>query len=349
MPQSPLLPNDARVVTLPLHSDPAMLTEYAPGAAAVTIVNTGGDRVWIAGTSSVGPASGVPLDGGASLPWRAPGQVWAVLDAAAKNPVTLYVTSAIGSWTPSPVAVASATAAQLLATGVPTVLTGQILYGPHTPIPSGTTQTIDVSTYGSLNVTVAPGGSPDTLACCSYQFTDTTGAVVLDHNTLSTTGTTQQVNYRLPVSGPRLQIAGTNSSPLVTIYGSNRTLTEGSVVAPFAMRHFKANTTMTILNYYPMLDELNLPQSVFNGLIIGRARLTGSTPRGRFLFTSIDGSGNPQGNFEYTSYEMVQQSGATDLTGTFQFAHPRGGGYWQFYYEGTTGNTLDAELWLSNA
>lgn len=349
MANSPLLPDGARVVTLAPGSDPVMLTEFAPGSQPVTIVNTGQARAWLGGGSSVGPNTGVPLDPGTALPWRSSGQVWAVIDASATAAITLYVSSAISSWTPSPVAVATATAAELLNTGVPTVLTGDVLYGPHTPVASGQTVTLDVSKYGSLNVTVAPGGAPDTQACCSYQFTDPTGAVVLDSNTLATASATQQVMYRIPVSGPQLQLQGVASSPLLTVYGSNRTVPQAAVIAPFTVHHFQASQTMTALDYYNLTDQLGLTQCVFDGLCTIRARLFGPTPKGRFLFSSIDASGHPENNFEYTSYEMTQQGAADDLTGTFQFAHPRGGGYWQFYYEGTTGNTLDAELWISNA
>lgn len=325
-----------------------MATEYMPGGDGAQIINPATSGTIYVGTSSgVGSSNGVPVPAGASVQWTQAGQLWAVAgpDFSTGQTTTLIVSQCINQWTPSPEAVATATADQLLTQGIPQVFRGAIIYiGTAAAFP---TDGIDVSQYASLNVRVTPDGAAGAVG---YLFSDPESGAVLDENYLTNYDKTLAVTFRLPVSGPQLHMNAVTGTPSLVIYGSNRTVPAGSVNQPNQAKLFNTGAvTMTNGSYYTLTDENGYSQSVYNGLVVCRARVTGAYPKGRLIFNAINSNGVGFQFVEYSTYEMTQQGSATDVAGTFQFAHPRGAGYWQFLYEGTTGAATQAVLSVGGA
>lgn len=213
----PILAGGGRTITV-THA-PVMLTEYAP----VTVINAATTaRVWLAASSSVSPGSGVPLDAGTSYDWATAGQLWAVLDPAATDAsVSLVITGSGGDWTPSPVTIGAAVAAELATQGVPSKLLTTLI-GSYDVPNGGATPFIDVSEYESLYITAEwTGAAANQLG---YTFntgtitspsTETYSGVLFSGNA----GIGQAVN----VLGPLLQIINDFAPDVtVTIWGTNR-------------------------------------------------------------------------------------------------------------------------------
>lgn len=137
-----------------------------PGAAAVLITDSAGGsdeplyvisrdpaagRVYLGPDPTVSPLNGgVPLEAGTSLSWTTPGQLWVVADPANTAGVALIVTDTIADWQPSPAAIAAQVAAQLLANGVPNVLTQAPIY--NATLAAGTSKSFDISEYASVTI-----------------------------------------------------------------------------------------------------------------------------------------------------------------------------------------------------
>jgi hypothetical protein len=187
-----------------------LLTEYAVGAPPLLLVNISTDRAWIGSDSNVGPSNGVPLDPGTALPWTGQGSVWGVADSGAANPITVYITSAIAGWTPSPATIAAETAAQLLASGVPSVLTEQVIYDA---IPFGGPAVIDVHGYASLLLELV---NPGAAATQQYSFQTAAGDSVGFGDTFGTTPAVVPViagRLVLAADGWEVRVTGTNRPP----------------------------------------------------------------------------------------------------------------------------------------
>jgi hypothetical protein len=154
-----------RSFTLAPGAAPVLLTQYAPGAddGGLLIINldVSAGRLYLGGDSSVSPNNGVPVDPGTAIPWTTAGQVWAVADPAAAANLTVVVTAAISTWTPSPAAIAAEVAAGLLASGVPNVLLEDQLGGGV--VAAGGNLSFDVSKYASAQISIAALGPPATL------------------------------------------------------------------------------------------------------------------------------------------------------------------------------------------
>lgn len=185
-------------------------------AAGMLVANTDStDAVWIGPDSSVAPGNGTKLGPLGSVEWTtANSAVYAVVDTGVTNPVILTTSSDVSN-VDNPVAVGSAVAAQLLATGVPSVLTGGIIsYNDPSAI-------IDVSQYASITVSVLIV-TPGKLV---YQFFAGNGGVALSTRTLVIANPTT-LTFSVPVNGPWFQISSSGGFSNLMMYGSNRALKE---------------------------------------------------------------------------------------------------------------------------
>jgi hypothetical protein len=156
------LPNDGKAFTLKPGGPAVELTEYAfPGVLVINTATAG--LVWLGAGSAVGPQDGIPLEPSTAAPWTRASPLFAVLDAAATAPVTLYMTASTSRWDPSPTAIGAAVAAQLLATGVPNVLVQDII-ATNTVVPAGTGVAITgLNKYASI---IALPGYDSRFAAC---------------------------------------------------------------------------------------------------------------------------------------------------------------------------------------
>lgn len=153
MTNSPL---SSDAITKTITTEPLLVTEYMPAGQRCLIINLGTSLVYLGTSSSVGPNTGVPLEPGTGLPWVASGnqQLYAVV-AAGGSPCTLTVTALAADWTPSPAALATAVALELLEQGIPNVFVGTYLSSVTPGAP------VDVSGYASIVLSFFAGAKPD--------------------------------------------------------------------------------------------------------------------------------------------------------------------------------------------
>jgi hypothetical protein len=197
-----------------------LLTEYAP----VTVINTStAARVLLANTSSVAPGNGVPLEPGTSYDWATEGNVYAVVDPAASvTTAQIVLTGSGGNWSPSPVAIGAAVAAQLLTTGVPQKLLitelGTFTIGTGLGFVGG-----DLPGYASLFLfaTFAGAGVNPTLG---YQFATGSGLNVGQQDTLACNDAGYIPGIILPVTGKSLVCIASAGTASVRVVGYNRSL-----------------------------------------------------------------------------------------------------------------------------
>jgi hypothetical protein len=197
---------------------PILITSGLAGGATVYNHDTQ-DAIWVGVTPDVSPGNGSKVGALGSVVWSQNGPIYAVVDTGVTTPVS--VTLSTSTTNPvDPVAVGSAVAAQLLATGVPSVLTGA-------PVPyNNTGSIINVSNYAAITVGVlvmAPGK-------LTYQFTsDAAGFQITASRTL-VVAVAGYIYFNAPVNGPYFQISATGGLNNLSIYGTNRTLVERVLV-----------------------------------------------------------------------------------------------------------------------
>jgi len=278
------IPADAIRATVT--STAKLVTEYMPAAPA-TVINTGTDRVWIGSGSEVSPSNGVPVEAGAYVVWNRAGVLYAVLDpAATSSSAEIYASTALSAWQPSPAAIA----AELLANGVPNVLTETQIYDQV--IPRNTSPAaIDVSGYASLQITVTPQNTPQN-EMIYYWSSD--GSTQLVGDFLSNTF------QELPVRAQWLQLVNqsTTTDVLVTIVGSNRSLASGHDQAGSftnsPIQFSLPSTTMTAAVFYPVPivhSNFNFPMPTGRCYLV--ANLTSATAARGILnlqYTAPDGT-----------------------------------------------------------
>jgi len=205
-----------------------LITSGLQGGATVYNHDTT-SAVWIGVTPDVAPGNGSKVGALGSVVWSQTGPIYAVVDTGVSSPVS--VTLSTSTTNPvDPVAVGSAVAAQLLATGVPNVLIGKGFDGTAatgTPALSNTPPYLDVSAYASVTYSVtvtsvsgANGG------CIIYGFYDPVSG--LDYGTRRFIVTdSRTVTFSAPVKGQYLWVALINlTANAFFCYGSNRVLSE---------------------------------------------------------------------------------------------------------------------------
>jgi len=180
------------------------------GAQLVNLSNT--DRVWVAQSPGLASGNGTPLDPLASMEIANAGMFYAILDTGAANPVTVLVTDELNGYS-NPVALASAVAAELLATGIPLVIREDTIFAGA--IVKNTSQIFDVSAYTELTISDLNGGGGQ-----SYQFLDALGNII-DNDRIPSSGAT----VRLAVPSSHVKIVnsdGGTAQHSYVVIGSNR-------------------------------------------------------------------------------------------------------------------------------
>lgn len=218
------LNSDALQATVTPGKTPVMVSEYMPGGRGVHVINTAvTGTVYLGTSSSVQSSNGVPVPAGSSVQWTASGQLWAVAGPDATGPMLVIASGQISSWAPSPEVIALAVAQQLLATGLPNVLTSQVIGDFVLPA------AIDVHGYDSvlLIMTDTPVSQP---VAVNYQFTDVANTALVQPGEWAQQGGAP-IPLTLPVLGPTLLMqqaaADTNPVHTVRVIGTNRAAPRG--------------------------------------------------------------------------------------------------------------------------
>lgn len=195
---------------------PILLTDAAP----ITVINPSTTaRIWLSGSANAITATGVPVDPGTAYQWQTSGALWAQADPAAAGPVTVIITGSGSEWTPSPVTIGAAVAAELATQGVPSKL---LITKIGTWTVSGTQFTIpaDLTAYSSVYLVIIDSNGTHPLQYQWYNGPDNVGPT----NGLYP-DPTSNMEAILAVLGPTLQLYPyPGESWTVTAYGYNRQL-----------------------------------------------------------------------------------------------------------------------------
>lgn len=310
-----------RSITLVPGDRPVMITEYARGSDdPVLIINldVSAGRIYLGADSTLSAANGVPVDPGTAAPWSQPGQLWAIADPAATSNITAVITSAIDDWTPSPAAIAAQVAAQLLAQGVPNVLTETII-DDGTAIAAGGFRVYDVTGYASLSLLIAGLGGYGGLGV-TFTFFDPF------NNEMLTGAVPFQVPARLAVVGPSLQLineAGVRINPFVI--GSNR---PAAGATPLDLRNVNQLTDQWSITT-PVAGVQDMTRFVagphVQGLVYAQCTIPNNIVKGRFELKMLGGSnyGNPSNIVVLDTGQMPLDS-AGSQSGGLLMAVPAG-------------------------
>ena len=217
-------------------------TVSVPTGATPTLINTGlnagsiiynqdtANTVWVSSNPSIVSGQGIPLGPLGSLTWNG-GVVYAVAGTGVTTGTQLNISSDVGNLD-NPVAIGAAVAAQLLATGIPSVLIGKSVFsGVIAPMPSpGISWVVPVSIgqYASLamsfqstvnqSITIAwvDSVTGQTISSRRYML----AAYPVDAN---------QLKIETPVKADEMHIFFTDytaGSVTLQVYASNRALPE---------------------------------------------------------------------------------------------------------------------------
>ena len=339
------LATGGRLATLAPGGPAQLLTEFAAGKdAPLLIINTGTDLAWVAGNSSVGPASGVPLEPGTALPWTTPGIVYAVADATAAAPIPLYITSAASAWTPSPATIAAEVATALLAAGIPNVfLSAQLLNDDLSNLPANTLP-LDVHKYASLQIALTPGGAVTTLTAQYVFYADAAGTIPIESGTLSCNSgaALDAPSWTIPVSGPFFSLFPTGGLGTkhinARIIGTNRPSSKRlgndflNPVQAFTGHVLNAAPAGTVVNLTAITLTSAANCSGANGQVSYELRsTTGLT--GDLFCDYIDGSGTLRSELMFQSFSTTIQR----VLG----GHPYGYVKWRFVSNAIAAAALD--------
>lgn len=209
----------SRTVTVKHGQTAELVTSYAPGpdsTDALTIINLGTERVWLSNDSMAAAGEGVPLEGGTPMAWTAAGALYATPDDANVTDVKLVLTSATTDYQPSPYALALATAAQLLATGVPTVLLETDL-ALNKALAHNVTDSWDVSDAASAVLQANVTGDFTEMLVSQYMGN---GALVDEEYLTAEQGGTALA--RLAIAGATLKIKNVGAAGTYSLTTSNR-------------------------------------------------------------------------------------------------------------------------------
>jgi hypothetical protein len=288
---------DSRSFTIQPGADPVLLTEYMPASGAL-VINTGTAGVVALGTNSaVLPSTGVPLEPGTAVPWITPGQLWAYLDpTTTSSPVTVYLTSNIAGWTPSPAAIAAAAALAIAAQGIPSVYVAQQL--DNIAMPIGYSKIYQVGTYASLllHLTNEVAGQMISLTFLWYSDAAATQFIAGDQVALGNHPIkTMAGSWEIPVRGVAVKIIN-NAQSLgkadVIVVGTNRPVggikqiltTQMPRVLGFTAQNVTANIPVPLTN----LDGLGDYTSLNGQCVAGIAVSAGNTGQAVFFYTEFN-------------------------------------------------------------
>lgn len=283
-------------VTLTPGRAATLITEYAGGdddPIRIISPNPGAPRVYLGTDSGVSPLTGVPLDGGTSLPWTNPGQLWAVADPAAAAATSLTITTLVEDWQPSPAAIATQTAQQLLAGGVPNVLKQDTLFIGTVPAAPGTV-TIDVSGYSTASILFTQPANPMVDISIAQQVTGSAPYYVSSERYALSSNNRAPITFE--VVGGTLVITNNVAAPAqIRVVGSNRNVpTRMDVrsnvgrIDQWSLAQPAAGINVVAGTQYPMLQYD--PTAQLQGLCFAAFRYgAGTTAAGHWVIQTPEG------------------------------------------------------------
>jgi hypothetical protein len=230
------------------------------------------------------------------VPWsQDAGELWACIDPAATVPATVILTASVSDWSPSPFAVAIATATALANQGVPNVglqtkltpdfdsTNGGVPHGLVLPV-GGSTGLIDIHGQASVLVTAFTlGGSTGLASTMSgsqliVRQWDQSGTFLIKESFLGAPLdiTRRPLTVKLPAIGYYLEIVTTDPSnrAVLTVYGSNRIVEKPELVGQDETLFLSSATgpiaagTQIILHWsltYGIYGNANAQNCWFNG------------------------------------------------------------------------------------
>lgn len=215
-----------QVISVQPNNTTTLSVSMSPGAS---ITNTDPvNAVWLDDTPGVAPGYGLRLGPKGSTNWTAPTHpVYACTDTGVTSPVTVTISDTMQD-TNNPVDIGVAVSQQLLANGVPNVLTGKVLFSQANPpliaAAQGDNVICDTSGYASIMVTISNKNIPVKITC---SFADEYRALMTERTYHMTVGN-RSLKLQIPVTGPKFVIKVSTADPLANlhIYGSNRTTVE---------------------------------------------------------------------------------------------------------------------------
>lgn len=201
---------------------PGQTVQVAASLAAGTTLYNGDATaaLWVSSAPTPGQGSGFRIGPQGSVNWATSGPCYAAVDAGVTRTLTLTVTDSITAPV-DPVSVGAAVAAQLLAQGVPSVLTGEDVPVVNLGTP------VDVSRYASLTVNIY------VTAATLVRFHFNT-APALPYNEVGggeyVMAGAGWLTFTTDVTGPWFSLETTTPGALfrMNLYGTNRAL--GTVV-----------------------------------------------------------------------------------------------------------------------
>jgi hypothetical protein len=332
------LPSDGKPLVLTPGGPAVLVTEYAYKGVLVINTSTVG-RVWLGTSSGVGPQNGTPLEAGTAAPWDQDGQLYAVLDPSAAAAVTSILPGAVSRYDPSPAAIAAAAApaiaAQLLAQGIPNVLTS-VKVGDFTLAAGASTANIAVTGYAGLVLvpTACPGGGGTSVALAIAQFaTNPSGAggapvragAILYGDTYG--GIVPQAPpgavtppIEFPVYAPGMTITNNSAASVsFSLYGTNRVPPKLAVSGASVMGIQSANTgsvAMTAGTKYQLYANPALAPS-----LLALPNIAGMNYRAEFIVTGatvkgyfgiVDAQGNAMTLTDTSDTGWHAAAGGTD-------------------------------------
>lgn len=257
----------------------------APLADGTIIKNTDSlNSVWVSNNNSVTPGNGVEIGPLATANWGKNGLCFAVVDTGVTTAIILQVSNDVTSLD-DPVAIASATAAALLAGGIPNVLVSTVIVAHETQLVGGT-NTYDVSSFASVQlVPLNPGLIyPNIPWGINYSFNTRDGKVITE-DSFGNQVSIPQASLSLRVDGPLLFIQNQSATNSIDyeLYGSNRPQTLRSQSSRDSNLGSHSQVPVNALGNY----VINTP--LYNGLCYARFAITTTVQQGLFQLIASDG------------------------------------------------------------
>lgn len=182
------------------------------------------NAVWLSPDSSVIPGTGLELGPLASTTWAEQQPCFAICDTGVVAPVSLILTTVVDN-VDDPVAIATATAARLLVSGVPNVMSQTTLVnlpGIFTLAPGGSLVLNNMNTYASIVLTL----NCATAAACRLDWDNNATFNAIDYlfgEYYSQFGSAESSSWLIPVNAGSVRITNTGINAFnIVVVGTNR-------------------------------------------------------------------------------------------------------------------------------
>lgn len=154
----------------------------APLAAGTSLFNSDpNNAIWLADNNGVAPSNGMQLNSLATGTWTKASLCYACVDTGVTTPITMQISGDLSNVT-DPVAIATATAIALLASGVTINAATDLLISA--PIPQGhLSALLDVRKYSSLLINYSASTSPAEINV--HQWADIAKTVLITTDTIT--------------------------------------------------------------------------------------------------------------------------------------------------------------------